>query len=384
MAHVQATYSDIADFQFDNQRTQRDGVFAPASTVLLGAAGSGKTQWSMNVFPQLVAEARELDIDEVAVVLTQPAIRDSQEYVGVGIPQRDEGGELVTRWSVPNLVSEINGKLAAGAKCVVLVIDEISACGDDTQKVLAPLAGKFEKRLGDTYFGEELVVIMTGNRAGKDKAGAKRLLAHLANRSAIFEVMTDHAAFADYAEANEFHALIPSIARTVDGFFADKAPSEDGQVCSYRQIEQVSDYIKQREATGRFVDTITPAMEIAIAAFIGIDSAQMLASFARQISEGIPTAEEIFADPLTAKVPDNPASQQFAVNRATAEIGKHGAEAGNRLFDYIDRIAPDLQVIAGVKAAKAAVRAGVLLNSDLAHAFNIKHLDLIELANTGE
>ena len=110
MAHVQATLDDIGDFQLDNQSPKRDGVFAPASTVLLGAAGSGKTQWWLNSFPQIVAEARGLAIDEVGVVLTQPSIRDSQEYVGVGIPQR-EGDELVTRWSVPNLVSEIKALL---------------------------------------------------------------------------------------------------------------------------------------------------------------------------------------------------------------------------------------------------------------------------------
>ncbi len=387
MAHVQATLDDIGDFQLDNQSTKRDGVFAPASTVLLGAAGSGKTQWCLNSFPQIVAEARGLAIDEVGVVLTQPSIRDAQEYVGVGIPQR-ENDELVTRWSVPNLVSEIkalleHSKCVPKKKCVVLVIDEISACGDDTQKVLAPLVGKFEKRLGDHTFGEELVVIMTGNRAGKDKAGARKLLGHFANRCAIFEVLIDHGSFAKYAEANDFHPLVPAISRTVDGFYADAPSAGDGQVCTYRQIEQVSDYLKQREAAGRFVDTITPAMEIAIAAFIGIDSAAMLTSFARQLAENIPTAREIFDNPLGANVPDNPASQQFAVNRATADIADYGPEAANQLFDYINRLAPDLQVIAGVKAARQAVRAGLLLNSDLANSFMVKHHDLIELASIG-
>ena len=176
-----------------------------------------------------------------------------------------------------------------------------------------------------------------------------------------------------------------AIARTVDGFFVDEPPSEDGQFCTYRQVEQSSDYLKQREATDRFVDTITPAIELGIASFIGIEAAAMFASFARQIAEGIPTAEEIFTNPLTSKVPSNPASQQFAVNRATAELHKYGPEAGNQLFDYVNRLARDLQVIAGVKAAKAAIRAGINLNSDLANAFMVKHADLIELAtNIGE
>ncbi len=377
MGHVQATHSDISEFQLDNQATKKDGSFVPASVITLGGAGTGKTTWALNTLPGIIAEARGLAVDEVATILTQPSIRDSQEYVGVGIPQR-EGEQLVTRWSVPNLVSEINAALDNGAKVVSLVIDEISACGDDIQKVLAPLVGKFEKRLGDHAFGDELVVTLTGNRA-KDKAGSRRLLSHFSNRCAIFELKVDHAAFAKFAEENDFHPLIPEIARMVDGFFAEGPSAEDGQVCTYRQVEQVSDYLKHREETGRFVDTITPAMEIAIAAFIGIDSAAMLRSFAQQISENIPSAAEIFSNPLGANVPENPASQQFAVNRATAELSGHGPEAGNQLFDYINRIAPDLQVIAGVKVARACVRNGIQLNSELAGPFMIKHRDLIKL-----
>lgn len=384
MAHVKATLTEIADFQYDNQRTTRDGEFSPATSVLLGGPGTGKTQWSMNVFPKIVAEARGLTIDEVAVILTQPAIRDSQEYAGIGIPAKQDGsGQLVTRFSLPNLLEQIEQRRQDGAKCVIIVADEISAAADDVQKLFAPLVDKYDKRLGDNYVGSDVVLIMTGNRA-KDKSGSRRLLSHLPNRSAVFELKTDHPAFADWGDANGIHSLFTAIARTVDGFFADGPPTEDGQACTYRQIEQSSDYLKQREATGRFVDTITPAIELGIASFIGIEAAATFASFARQIAEGIPTAEEIFTNPLTSKVPSNPASQQFAVNRATADLPKYGPEAGNQLFDYVNRLAPDLQIIAGVKAAKAAIRAGINLNSDLANAFMAKHADLIELANIGE
>ena len=105
----------------------------------------------------------------------------------------------------------------------------------------------------------------------------------------------------------------------------------------------------------------------------------MLTSFARQLAEGIPTADEIFTAPLAAKVPSNPASQQFAVNRTIAEIGKHGPEAGNNAFAYANRLSPDLAIVVGVKIARASVRNNVLLNSDLARDFMIKQHDLIQL-----
>tara|TARA_B100001167_G_C16755291_1_gene298411 strand:- start:168 stop:1316 length:1149 start_codon:yes stop_codon:yes gene_type:complete len=382
MAYQAGTLAQIAKFQETNQRTVRDGQFCPASTIILGSAGTAKSQWSKNEFPKIVAAARNLDPAEVAVELTQAAVRDSQEYAGIGVPQSSDAG-LVTRFSIPSLIEKIEAHRTAGAKCIIVVVDEIAAGGDDIQKLFAPAADKFDHRIADHILGNDVVIIMTGNRS-KDKAGSRRLLSHLPNRAAVFEIISDHDAFADYADANGFHALLTSVVRMVEDFIDEKAPTDERQACTYRQIEQSSDFLKTAEDMGNFVDEVTPDIHFGLAGFIGQDAANTVQRFANEIKQGIPTAEEIFADPLTANVPNNPASQQFAVNRATAEIGNHGPEAGNLLFDYINRLAPDLQVWQGVKAQRAAVRAGVLLNSDLAHAFNIKHLDLIELASIGD
>ncbi|MAS97511.1 MAG: hypothetical protein CMF29_01055 [Kiritimatiellaceae bacterium] len=381
MGYVQATLQDIADSQRINQAIQKNGVFAPSTLALVGPPGTAKTQWSKTVFPEIVAEARGLDLSEVEVITRQPGPRDHQEFNGVGVPQkRERDGALVTRFSLSSLSEEIENALLAGAKCVVLVIDEFTACNDDQQKLFAPLVDKFEKRLGEYVFGPELVVVLTGNRS-KDKAGSKRMLAHVANRGAVFEVVPDHAAFAAYGEANEFHPLFTDIAKTVEGFIDESTPTEERQACTYRQIEQCSDFLKKAEELGLFTDTISPAIEMGLAAYIGQDAAATVRSYARQVVEGIPTAAEIFANPTGAKVPDSPASQQFAVNRAVAELANYGPSAGNDLFDYIARTAPDLQITLGVKVARASVRAGIYLNSALANAFMIKHHDLIELAN---
>ena len=377
MAHVKATFSEISYLQQINQRTMRDGEFCPSSMIILGGAGGGKSQYCKNEFAEIVRQARGLAAGEVVVELTQAAIRDDQEYAGVGVPQKADKG-LVTRFSIPNLIERLDELRAAGAKCIVLVVDEVSAASDAIQKLFAPVADKFDHRLGDHVLGNDVVIAMTGNRA-KDKAGSRRLLAHLPNRACVYDLQVDHAAGADWLEDHDCHSLLVAAVRSLDGFISEASPTEDGQMCSMRQVEQTSDWLKTAEEIGEFTDYVTPLLEKGIASYIGIDAAAMLTSFARQLAEGIPTADEIFTAPLAAKVPSNPASQQFAVNRAIAEIGRHGPEAGNKLFDYVNRIAPDLAIIAGVKVARASVRNNILLNSDLAGAFMIKHHDLIQL-----
>ena len=380
MAHVKATFSEISLLQKINQHTKRDGKFYPSSVIILGGAGGGKSQWCKNEFAEIVREARGLTADEIEVVLVQPSLRDQQEYVGIGVPVRgsSESGELVTRFTMSSFQENLDQLRAGGAKCILIVVDEISACADDMQKLWASAADKFDKRIGDNYLGDDVVIAMTGNRA-KDKAGSRRLLAHLPNRASVYDLQADHAAGADWLEANEGHPLLVAAIRSLDGFISEASPTEDGQMCSMRQVEQTSDWLKTAEEIGEFTDYVTPLLEKGIASYIGIDAAAMLASFARQLAEGIPSAAEIFAAPLTAKVPSNPASQQFATNRAIAEIGSHGPEAGNKLFDYVNRLAPDLAIIAGVKVARASVRNNILLNSDLAGAFMVKHHDLIQL-----
>ena len=380
MAHVKATFAEISLLQKINQRTVRDGQFSPSSMIILGGAGGGKSQWCKNEFAKIVAEARGLAADEVVVELTQAAIRDDQEYAGVGVPQKSDTG-LVTRFSLPNLIERINELRDAGAKCIILVVDEVSAASDAIQKLFAPVADKFDHRLGDHALGNDVVIAMTGNRA-KDKAGSRRLLAHLPNRACVYDLQADHAAGADWLEAHEGHPLLVAAIRSLDGFISESAPTEDGQMCSMRQVEQTSDWLKTAEEIGEFTDYVTPLLEKGIASYIGLDAAAMLTSFARQLAEGIPSAAEIFAAPLTAKVPSNPASQQFAINRAIAEIGSYGPEAGNNAFAYANRLSPDLAVVVGVKVARASVRNNILLNSDLAGAFMVKHHDLIQLTAT--
>ncbi len=377
MAHVKATFAEIAQLQKINQRTTRDGEFCPSSVIILGGAGGGKSQFCKTELAEIIREARGLAADEMAVELTQAAIRDDQEYAGVGVPQKSDTG-LVTRFSLPNLIERLDELRSGGAKCILLIVDEISAASDAIQKLFAPVADKFDHRLGDHVLGSDVVIAMTGNRA-KDKAGSRRLLAHLPNRACVYDLQVDHAAGADWLEAHDCHPLLVAAVRTLDGFITETSPTEDGQVCTMRQIEQTSDWLKTAEEIGEYTDYITPILEKGIASYIGLEAAATLASFARELAEGIPTADEIFAAPQTAKVPSNPASQQFAVNRAIAEITRHGPEAGNKLFDYVDRIAPDLAIIAGVKVARACVRNDILLNGPLAGPFMIKHRDLIKL-----
>ena len=79
----------------------------PQTMMILGQSGVGKTQWFRFVLPKLVAEAKGVAVDKVAVILTQPSSRDATEFAGVGIPSKNNEGQLVTRFSLPNLIERI-------------------------------------------------------------------------------------------------------------------------------------------------------------------------------------------------------------------------------------------------------------------------------------
>ena len=160
----------------------------PQTMMILGQSGVGKTQWFRFELPKLVAKAKGVAIDKVAVILTQPSSRDATEFAGVGIPSKNDEGQLVTRFSLPNLIEQIEFEKASGAEYVIVVLDELSGAADDVMKAVAPILDVKQKQLGEFPLPDKTLVVATGNRS-KDKAGSRRLLAHLPTRMKTVELM---------------------------------------------------------------------------------------------------------------------------------------------------------------------------------------------------
>ena len=348
------------------------------SQVILGPSGSGKSHWCKFTLPHIVADVRQCDVADVAVVFSQPSVKDSQEYVGLGLPQKREDGRIATRFSIPQLLEEIEAALDSGSKWVIVILDELAACNDDMQKTLAPMLDKGDRRLGDFQIPDNVIPVATGNRV-KDRAGSKNLLQHLVNRCDLIELVIDHSEFIQHHKDNGGHPLVIACAEANTDWF-EESPAEYRSFCTYRSATAVSDLLFAFEKLNPEWDgLITRELQTSISYKIGVKAASVLQVVSRDVLHDIPSAEDIMQFPDRANVPNNTGYQMFAVNRAIANLTERDSEAANNVFTYIARCRPDLQISLGVKLCKAATRKGLSLSSDIANSFMIKHHDLLSL-----
>ena len=348
------------------------------SQVILGPSGSGKSHWCKFTLPHIVADVKQCDVDDVAVVFSQPSVKDSQEYVGLGLPQKRDDGRIATRFSIPQLLEEIEAALDSGSKWVIVILDELAACNDDMQKTLAPMLDKGDRRLGDFQIPDNVIPVATGNRV-KDRAGSKNLLQHLVNRCDLIELVIDHSEFIQHHKDNGGHPLVIACAEANTDWF-EESPAEYRSFCTYRSATAVSDLLFAFEKLNPEWDgLITRELQTSISYKIGVKAASVLQVVSRDVLHDIPSAEDIMQFPDRANVPNNTGYQMFAVNRAIANLTERDSEAANNVFTYIARCRPDLQISLGVKLCKAATRKGLSLSSDIANSFMIKHHDLLSL-----
>ena len=370
---VEMNFTQIAAYQAMNQQ-----LHIPMTQIVLGPPGTAKTAWFKNTFPGIIAKARGIDESDIAVIVSRPAIRDAVEFVGVGIPQKDEDGNLVTRFSLPNLLEQINIALKT-SKAVLVILDELSGADDDIQKALADSLDAETRTLAEHPLPENVIIVATGNRS-KDKAGSRRLLSHVIGRVAITELISETSIWVDYSRKRDTNELVVSTAECHSDFF-EGVPVDGGQHNTWRQATNAANLIDIHAVNEPEWDgLISTELELFMAQMIGLRAAAMVASHARDIAYELPTPEQVYTNPETCKVPDQTGHQLLTVNRAIANMGaQNDSEAANQLFAYVLRCRRDLQITLSVKICKATTAAGLTLSHPGANDFIALNSDLLSL-----
>lgn len=366
---------------------------------LIGPVGVGKTQYFKGPFRDLYAEHVGVSVDQLGFIQERVANRDSAEIAGVALPSKDADGNIITQFTKPPLITKIE---QTGRDYGIILFDELLQAGTDVQKVLADVLDPAERTLAGWAIPDGWIVCFTGNRTN-DKSGATRLLSHLLNRGAVFELTFEVKGWADWAEANGVNPLAVGCAmayqskETSTKFFADCVPTEDGPFCTPRSLVRAaqhltvfmdSDAFTGNQTHDALLDPESPErgtqrsmipsyVEALIAASIGATAARTLCQYIDMAGD-VPTAEEIFADPAGANVPDDTGFQLIAANRAINAA--HDADTGEAALAYIVRLRPDLQVSLGSKLLRTSARNGWVLTSSVAVAFIQKFHDLLPLA----
>ena len=371
MAHVQTT---IAQFQQIVPLVLASGNQQPVG--LIGPVGVGKTQYFKGWFRDLYAEHVGVSADQLGFIQERVANRDSAEIAGVALPSKDANGDIITQFTKPPLITKIEQ-----TKCEygIILFDELMQATADVQKVLADVLDPAERTLAGWAIPDGWIVCFTGNRTA-DKSGASRMLSHLLNRCAVFELQFDIKGWASWAEQNDVNplAIDCAMAYADDGFFADCVPTEDGPFCTPRSLVRAAQHLTAFTDSAEFDGIDLPSyVESLLAANIGDRAAGMLSRHIA-MADQVPTARDIFADPTGANVPDATGYQLLAANRAINAA--HDADTGEAALAYVVRLRPDLQVSLGSKLLRASARNGWTLTSDVAVAFIQKFHDLLPLA----
>ena len=348
----------------------------------VGAAGTGKSYLFTETYRQLWADANNVPVAEVAVIVERCADRDAAEFAGLMMPAKDENGEVVTKSIKPDLVRKIEALRAQGYNYILLVLDEICQADSSVQKVLSPVIDRRENTLGSHDLGTGIFVCGNGNRL-KDKSGAQNILAHLKDRALFFEMVgynddTVEGWIRDYAEPNGLNMLLIDCAReNANELFDDTPPSNGDPMCSFRSLTNVSALLTTYLEQGGDPE-ISQSMERLIAAAVGDQAASIIADYCEDVALGVPTRDEILADPEGANVPDVTGSQNSAGTLALS-IATDSASI-DAAIKYIVRLRPDLQVQLGARLLSKANRLGACMITATASNFIKKNSDLIDLA----
>ena len=373
MAHIRTT---IHQFQKIVPLVLASGNQQPVG--LIGPVGVGKTQYFKGWFRDLYAEHVGVSADQLGFIQERVANRDSAEIAGVALPSKDSNGDIITQFTKPPLITKIQ---QTGREHGIILFDELMQAPADVQKVLADVLDPAERTLAGWAIPDGWIVCFTGNRTS-DKSGATRMLSHLLNRCAVFELQFDVKGWADWAADNGVNplAIDCAMAYADEDFFADCVPTEDGPFCTPRSLVRAAQHLTAFTDSADFDGIDVPChVESLIAANIGGRAAGMLTRHIA-MADLVPTAAAIFADPTGVNVPDATGYQLLAANRAINCASD--ADTGEAALAYITRLRPDLQVSLGSKLLRASARNGWVLTSSVAVAFIQKFHDLLPLAQT--
>lgn len=345
----------------------------PMPLGLLGPVGTGKTQWLRFEYPQIIADHFGIDVADLGYVNVRISGRDGDTVAGFAIPAKGDDG-MVTISTKPEIIERIE---KTGREFGLLLIDELLQADAHTQKALSDLLDPAERTLNGFPIPDGWVIAFTGNRTS-DKSGANKLLSHLTNRCAVFEMGFDLNQWVRWANDNGVNPLITGCAEAMDGFFEFEVPMGAGNFCTPRSAVRASDQLNAFLEDSDHRDLDLPEwLHQLVGSIIGERAGRQLREYI-VLSENVPSPYDIIRSPLDAEVPDNTGFQLLAANRAIATATT--ADDLESVLRYVIRLRPDLQVSLGSKILRQGARRGLILSSPEAAQFVAKFHQLIPLA----
>jgi len=366
------------------------------SIAIVGAPGTAKTHTAQYTFRDMWAKRNGCKPEEVAVIVCRCAGRDAVEFIGMGVPQKETKLErfkdqITTRNSVPDLIIEIETARTLGhpstngkpAKCVLVILDEYLQGDAAVQKSGSSFVDRHENTLGGFDAGPDVMVVITGNRTN-DKSGASKMMSMNTDRCASYELegytTTSIGNYADYLKIKMVNPLLVHYVEShVDTAPWDNVMQDNRSHMTFRSFYRAAKTI-ETFFTLKSTVVLTEAITKAVTAIIGEAGANSVRGYLEQSAAGVPTREEIMADPANCSMPAEMGGQAAAGNIAMLAVTD--SSTAEKALEYISRMKTDLQVQLMAQVLTISAKGGYIMSSDRASKFISKHSSLLKLLKT--
>jgi len=213
---------------------------------------------------------------------------------------------------------------------VVICFDDRGQCGADIQKVMANIIE--ERELHGHRLPENVMIISTGNRV-QDKAGANRVLTHLADRETEIEFDTTLDDWTTWALENDVAPSLIAFLRFKSNLLHDFDPQRPKNPTPRSWVKGVS----------AIVDVVPLEAEFAcFKGAVGEGPAGEYAAF-RKIERELPNIDHLLLDPENSDVPTSPAT----LYALSGGIAARATNANfSRCITYLNRMPPEFGVLA--------------------------------------
>lgn len=268
-------------------------------------------------------------------------IRQSAKEMGIGYIENHLPTMLVEDFGVPDMSTSgdtFGYKIpkwypAEGREDIpdegLLCFDDRNQGGNDIQKVLANI--QQARTLHGVPMKKGWMVVSTGNRQ-EDRAGANRILSHLADRETTIELETHLDDWTKWAIENDVKPELISYIRFRANALHDFDPQREKNATPRSWVEGVSNII----------GVVPPESEFeCFAGAVGEGHAAEFVGFLK-IHRKLPNPDSILMNPSQANVPDDPATL-YALCGTLA----HKATLANfeRVITYVSRMPKEFSVL---------------------------------------
>ena len=240
----------------------------------------------------------------------------------------------------------------------IICFDDRNQAGNDLQKVLANI--EQARTLHGVKMKDGWMVVTTGNRQ-EDRAGANRILSHLANRETVIELDTHLDDSTKWMIENNVATEVVAFLRFRPNLLHDFDPQRDQNPTPRSWVEGVSAVLGVVSAEAEYECFKGAVGEGCAAEFSGF----------LKIERKLPNPDTIIQSPMSVAVPDDPATC-YALTGALGE--RANADNFGNIVKFAERMSPEFSVLCVSYASRK--------NPDLAshQAFTewaIKHQDVL-------